>query len=231
MAKGKRRDTSQDKPEKDIGMAVREICLSFPQSEEIISHGSPNFRVIDGRIFATYSVNHHGDGHLALLLRMPRGAQSLYVDAEPEYFYVPAYSGPSGWLGVDLDKGLSWSRIAQLTREAYMEVAPKALSRDLGPAIDIDPPTRTIDPEAFDPFVSATASKRLEEVREVCLAYPETSEASQFGNPCFKAGKKTFVTLYFRDRKMYVSTWAGSVAGKLKRNSPMQSKPIHACRS
>lgn len=194
---------------KDIPTAVREICLSLPETEEKQSHGSPDFKVIEGKTFATLSVNHHGDGHLALWLRMPPGAQSLYTDAEPEYFYVPPYVGPSGWLGVDLDKGLSWDRIASLVREAYVQVAPKKLTADLGPAISIEPPTETIDPIEFDPFVAEYAQARLADVRALCLALPEVVEDRQFGNPCFRAGKKNFCTLYFRGGRMQISTWAG----------------------
>ena len=194
---------------KDISAAVREICLSFPESEEVMSHGSPDFRIIGGRTFATYAVNHHGDGHLALWLRMPPGAQSLYTDAEPEFFYVPPYVGPSGWLGVDLDQGLSWLRISDLVREAYQQVAPKRLLADLPPALEIDPPTETIDPIEFDPFNAKSAQERLARITKICLDYPETQQASQFGNPCFKAGKKNFCTLYFRDDALKLSTWAG----------------------
>ena len=200
---------SKRKGGKDIPAAVREICLSFPHTEEIISHGSPNFRVIDGKIFATFSVNHHGDGHLALLLKLPPGAQSMLVDGEPEYFYVPAYVGPSGWVGVDLDKGLDWARVADLTRQAYVQVAPKSLTSELGPPIEIEPPTETIDPVEFNPFVADYAQARLEDIRRICLAYPEAAEDSQFGDPSFKAGKKTFVRLYFRNKKMQISTWVG----------------------
>jgi hypothetical protein len=84
---------------KDINEAVREVCLSFPEVEEYLSHGAPNFRV-RGKTFATYSVNHHGDKRIALVLNSPDGAQSLYVKAEPKHFYVPPYVGPRGWLGV-----------------------------------------------------------------------------------------------------------------------------------
>lgn len=195
---------------KDIPQAVREICLSLPESEEVISHGSPDFKVIGGKTYATFAVNHHGDGHLALWLRAPKGAQSLYVGAEPEYFYIPPYVGPAGWLGVDLDRGLSWLRVADLVREAYVEVAPKSLTRDLGPSIEIDPPTERMDPELFDPFCAELAQERLNTIREICLSYPEVSEDTQFGNPCFRAGKKNFCTLYFREQKMQLSTWVGS---------------------
>ncbi|MEM7078281.1 MAG: MmcQ/YjbR family DNA-binding protein [Pseudomonadota bacterium] len=194
---------------KDISAAVREVCLSFPATEEVMSHGSADFKVVDGKVFATYAINHHGDGHLALWLRSPPGAQSLYVDAEPEYFYVPPYVGPKGWLGVDLDQGLSWLRIADLVREAYVEVAPKAFTSTLGPTIEIEPPSRTIDPVEFDPFNAPEAQARMIQIRQLCLDYPETREDTQFGNPCFRAGKKNFCTLYFRAGRLRLSTWAG----------------------
>ena len=198
-----------EKKAKDVSAAVREVCLSFPESEEVMSRGSPDFRVIDGRTFATYVVNHHGDGNLALWLRMPPGAQNLYVDGEPEYFYIPPYVGPSGWLGIDLDKGLSWSRIAELVRQAYVQVAPKRLTAVIGPTIEIDQPIVTIDPVEFNPFVAPEAQSRLEQIRNICLAYPETHEDTQFGNPCFRAGKKNFVTLHFNHGTLCLSTWAG----------------------
>ena len=120
--------TSKNKqPDKDITAAVNELCLWFPETECVISHGSPDFRVA-GRTFATYVINHHGDGHLALWLKMPVGAPSLYVDAEPQYFFVPPYVGPKGWLGVDLDQGLDWGRIADLVRQAYVDVAPRSIA-------------------------------------------------------------------------------------------------------
>lgn len=103
---------------KDINQAVREVCLSLPETEEYLSHGSPNFRVLKGKTFATYVVNHHGDGRIALWLNAPEGAQAHYVGAEPRHFFVPPYVGPSGWLGVNLDTGVSWKRIAALVREA-----------------------------------------------------------------------------------------------------------------
>ena len=76
---------------RDIHEAIREACLWLPESEEFLSHGSPNFRV-RGKTFATYSVNHHGDGRIALWLNAPPGSQELHVSAEPKFFFVPAYA-------------------------------------------------------------------------------------------------------------------------------------------
>ena len=53
---------------RSIPDAVREICLSFPAVEEVSPHGSPDFKV-EGKSFATFCVNHHGDGRVALWLR------------------------------------------------------------------------------------------------------------------------------------------------------------------
>ena len=132
---------------KDINQAVREVCLWLPEAEEFLSHGSPNFRV-RGKTFATYVVNHHGDGRIALWLNSPAGAQELYVKREPKHFFVPPYVGPRGWLGVHLDKGIAWTRVAKLVREAYEKVAPPALSRTIGETIAIKPPTRGLSPLA-----------------------------------------------------------------------------------
>ncbi|HET7845022.1 MAG TPA: MmcQ/YjbR family DNA-binding protein, partial [Xanthomonadales bacterium] len=115
-----------------IDVVVRELCLAFPEAEGFTSHGSPNYRTPKGRTFATYLVNHHGDGRLALWLAMPPGAQEQHVAAQPKHFFVPPYVGPRGWLGVNLDKGLDWKRIAALVRTAYEHVSPPKLVAKLG---------------------------------------------------------------------------------------------------
>ena len=77
------------------------------------------------KIFATYAVNHHGDGRIALWLNTPEGMQDAHVHAEPKYFFVPPYVGPSGWLGVRLDAGLAWKRVAPIVRAAYERVGAR----------------------------------------------------------------------------------------------------------
>ena len=193
---------------KDISQAVREVCLWFPESAEVISHGSPDFRV-RGKTFATYVINHHGDGRIALWLNAPAGAQELYTKEEPKHFFVPPYVGPRGWLGVHLDKGISWKRVAKLVREAYEKVAPPALSTKLGKTIEIEPPTKTLSAAEIDPMQSKRAQSVLKAMRRICLALPETSEEKQFGFPVWRAGKKTFAQAYqYRDE-----TGCGSRSG------------------
>ena len=195
---------------KDISHAVREVCLWFPQTEEVPAHGQPDFRV-NGKTFASYVVNHHGDGRIALWINAPEGAQPHYVSAEPKHFFVPPYVGPRGWLGVNLDKGISWKTVAKLVREAYEKVAPPALARSLGQTIEIAPPTTTMKPEEFDPMRSKRAQEVLKELRSICLAFPESSEATQFGFPVWKAGKRVFAKAYcYRmDGKLRLAFWVG----------------------
>jgi predicted DNA-binding protein (MmcQ/YjbR family) len=193
---------------KDIAAAVREVCLWFPETAEVKSHGSPDFRV-RGKTFATFVVNHHGDGRLALWLAAPPGAQQLYTDAEPEHYFVPPYVGPRGWLGVHLNKGLGWDSIALRVREAYLTVAPKKLAAQLPMQPKIAPPTKTIAPEVFDPMQSKRAKQVLGPLRKYCLALPETSEATTFGTPVWRAGKKTFVGANCYDGRLKLSFWVG----------------------
>lgn len=192
----------------DISETVREICLWFPEAEEFLSHGAPNFRV-RGKTFATYAVNHHGDGRIALWLPLPAGAQDRWVTDDPERYFIPPYVGPRGWVGVRLDRGLDWDDIAARVREAYVHVAHPTLTRGLGPLPVIAAPSATIDPAEFDPLNTRAAQRVLEQLRALCLALPAASEALSFGTPVWRVGKKTFANLYAYHQRIRVSVWVG----------------------
>jgi hypothetical protein len=178
------------------------------ETEETISHGYPNYKVA-GKTFATYTVNHHGDGKVALLLNMSRDMQQMLVESAPKHFYVPPYSGPKGWVGVELNQEISWDRVSQLACDAYCKVAPASLVKDASP-IKVKPPTKKMRPEDIDPYLSKTNQAILKKLRNICLELPETSEATQFGSPCFKAGKKTFCNLHHYDGKTELQAWVGA---------------------
>ncbi len=193
---------------KNIKDALREICLSLPEVEERSGHGMPDYRVRN-KTFAMMAVNHHGDGRIAVWLHAPTGAQHMHVEGEPEHYFVPPYVGPRGWLGVHLDRDNDWYSIALRVREAYVNVAPADLASDLGEPVDIEPPTETIDAEDFDPLSVPHAREKLDGIRALCAELPETSEGRQFGNPAFKAGKKTFLTVHRYRRRMQLEIWVG----------------------
>jgi hypothetical protein len=116
-------------PKQRILAVVREICLALPETSERPSHGEPTFFVGGKRSFASVWDSHHGDGRFALICAAPAGLQASVVDADPERFFVPAYVGHRGWVGVRLDRGFDREEIAGILEDAYAEVAPPRLLR------------------------------------------------------------------------------------------------------
>lgn len=108
---------------------VRAHCLSMAETSERVTHGAPGFFVREKKWFATFHQNHHGDGRLALWCAAPEGAQAMLVEASPEHYFVPAYVGHQGWIGVRLDRGLPWPEIAAVLTSAYETRAPKKRAR------------------------------------------------------------------------------------------------------
>jgi predicted DNA-binding protein (MmcQ/YjbR family) len=193
---------------RDLSQAVCDACLWLPEAEQFVSHGAPNFRV-RGKTFATYVINHHGDGRVALWLNAPAGAQETHVEAEPRHFFIPPYVGPRGWLGVILDGGLDWHRIVGLVREAYEKVAPNDLRGRIGKTPTIKPPAKALTASEIDPFQSARAKLVLARLRKICLSYPESSEGSQFGHPVWAAGKRTFAIARYAGARLTLCFWVG----------------------
>jgi hypothetical protein len=106
---------------------VRRICLSLPEATEKEAWGEPTFRIRD-RLFAMYAsgANHHGAGREALWCHAPPGAQEFLVASAPERFFVPAYVGVRGWIGIVLDR-TDDLELEVHVRQAYCVVAPKKL--------------------------------------------------------------------------------------------------------
>lgn len=194
---------------RDISSVVRELCLALPATEEVMSHGSPDFRVA-GKNFATFCINHHGDGRVALWLRSPPGAQQLHTEMEPDYYFVPPYVGTRGWLGVELNAGLPWTSVATRVREAYEQVAPAALAAQLPNSIAVPPPDRDMLPEEIDPWLGVRAREIVGRLGELCDALPEIAAATSFGNPVWKAGKKTFVGGHYYSGRLSLQFWVGA---------------------
>jgi len=108
---------------------LRKIIATWPETDERISHGAPTFWG-GKKTFATFHVGHHGDGRVAVWCKVPVGAQEALVETDPEIYFVPPYVGPSGWVGIRLDRDVDWSTVAGLLEEGYRMVAPKrALKR------------------------------------------------------------------------------------------------------
>jgi hypothetical protein len=107
---------------------LRAVCLALPEVSERVSHGSPAWFIRSKKTLAMYADDHHGDGRLAVWCPAPPGVQEAMVYEEPERFFRPPYVGPSGWLGIRLDRDPDWEEIAGIIADAYRKVAPKRLS-------------------------------------------------------------------------------------------------------
>jgi hypothetical protein len=107
---------------------LRKLCLSLPEAHEVEAWGEPTFRVRN-KLFAMYASadSHHGDGRPAVRCKAAPTNQALMVSAAPKHFFVPPYVGPSGWVGVWLDRDVDWAELAELLRDAYRMVAPRRL--------------------------------------------------------------------------------------------------------
>src|SRR5262245_25738547 len=103
---------------------IRKICLGLPETTEKIAWGAPTFRA-GGKIFVMFSDNHHGDGRLAIWCDAPPGSQQALVASDRGHFFVPPYVGCYGWVGIRLDRGLSWSIVTELVKEAHRTRAPQ----------------------------------------------------------------------------------------------------------
>jgi hypothetical protein len=114
---------------------LRKLCLVLPESHEVEAWGEPTFRVRN-KLFAMYASadTHHGDGRPAVWCKAAPGNQGLMVRADPSRFFVPPYVGPSGWVGVWLDRNVDWVELAELLCDSYRLVAPKRL-RQLLPSL------------------------------------------------------------------------------------------------
>ncbi len=80
------------------------------------------------KTFGYFLDDHHGDGIVGLALKAAAGEQDALIRSDPERFYVPAYLGARGWVGVRLDVGeVDWAEIRELITDAYRLQAPRRL--------------------------------------------------------------------------------------------------------
>ena len=114
---------------------LRRLCLALPEAHEVEAWGEPTFRVRN-KLFAMYAsaASHHGAGRAAVWLKAGPGNQELMVRDAPARFFVPPYVGPSGWIGVWLDRRPAWGAVTDLVRGAYRLTAPKRLAARLDDA-------------------------------------------------------------------------------------------------
>jgi hypothetical protein len=101
--------------------------LAFPEAVEksFGGHTSPAFRVRD-KLFVMVSE----DG-TSMTCKARPGVQHALVGDDPQRFFVPAYVGHKGWVGIRLDVAQDWEELADLAEESYRMTAPKRVAAQL----------------------------------------------------------------------------------------------------
>jgi predicted DNA-binding protein (MmcQ/YjbR family) len=111
---------------------VREMCLSYPQAHERVSHGRPNFATVRGFCWYGGSQRVSGEwvGHDHAILVRPDPGDEPALRQDPRFF-VPAYLGAKGWLGIDITDDSDWRELGELIDASYRATAPPKLVRIL----------------------------------------------------------------------------------------------------
>lgn len=112
---------------------IRTMALAFPGAAEKISHGRPTFYT--KKVFTYYGgAVRNDDGTWtqhpqSILVLLDSDERAALLD-DPRTF-VPAYLGPSGWLGVDLSLTSDLDEVAELLEGSYRNTAPMRLVAEL----------------------------------------------------------------------------------------------------
>lgn len=127
----------RDRDPQAIVAKVRTLAMALPEADEVVSHGMPCFGIIKGKKFAYVTHDHHGDGKLALLVKISGvDEQVTLIEMDPALYYRPAYFG-DGWIAIRLDLGTpDWDAIAGWLQRSWVSVAPAKLKATISVADD-----------------------------------------------------------------------------------------------
>lgn len=119
-------------PDDPLLARVRAIAVGLPGADEKVSHGRPAF--FTQKVFCYFGGSQRIDDEwvahdAAIMVRPdPEDDPALRQDRR---FWVPAYLGPAGWLGIDIDADTDWQEIAELIDASYRVTAPRRLVKEL----------------------------------------------------------------------------------------------------
>jgi hypothetical protein len=110
---------------------VSAICMRLPEVKRRVAGDHAAFDVRK-KTFAYFLRDHHGDGIVGVTCKVLPGDNAALIAANPRKFYMPAYVGPRGWVGLRLDVGkVDWKEVEELLRHSYRLTAPKRLAESL----------------------------------------------------------------------------------------------------
>lgn len=118
---------------------VRRLALALPGAAEKVSHGRPAFYTT--KVFCYYGGAPKPElgirRHDQAILILPDRDDEPALRQDPR-FWVPAYLGPSGWLGIDLGD-TDTDELAELLDASFRRTAPGRLVRELDERVSSAP--------------------------------------------------------------------------------------------
>jgi predicted DNA-binding protein (MmcQ/YjbR family) len=115
-------------PEDERLKRLTTVCLRLPGTTRKMTGDHVTFYVRK-KVFAYYLDNHHGDGIVGLVCKVLPGDNTALIASNPGKFYMPAYVGPRGWVGLRLDRArVDWKEVEELVTHSYQLIAPKRLA-------------------------------------------------------------------------------------------------------
>ena len=94
-------------------------------SYEPVGNGHLAFR-IRKKTFAYYLFDHHSDGMIAFCCKSTLSEQRRLIRSDAETFFIPAYLGAKGWVGIHLDLDeVDWETVSELAQRAFQSTAPR----------------------------------------------------------------------------------------------------------
>ena len=121
-------------------LRVTELCRSLPEAE-VEQAGAQHLAFkVKKKIFGYYAYDHHGDGTIALWCKAPPGEQGRLVAERPDVYFVPAYVGPKGWVGIRLDTArVDWAELKHHLFAAWLMAAPAGVRKHVQTAEVAEP--------------------------------------------------------------------------------------------
>ncbi|MGE3962313.1 MAG: MmcQ/YjbR family DNA-binding protein [Dehalococcoidia bacterium] len=109
---------------------LQKICERYPETEFLNRYDNEHRSLeVAGKRFGFYLVDHFGDdGRSGAVLKAAKGVQELLVEEAPDRFWVPAFVGRHGWIGIRLDlEDPDWDELEGFIHDAWMLTAPRKL--------------------------------------------------------------------------------------------------------
>lgn len=106
------------------------LHMSVADAQGHVVGGHVGYGCIVRTVFAYFLNNHHGDGIVSVRCKTELGQNVDRTLREPDRFYIPAYIGPRGWVGVRLDVlPVDWDEVVAIVKSSHRLAAPRKLAK------------------------------------------------------------------------------------------------------